>query len=474
MPNPYNYSTVVTDPNMFFGREAVLRVLYTRLTNMQSTSVVGLRRIGKSSLLYQLARTLPDTLGQDYVPLYIDLQDPRYRTVSDFVQTVAVKLNQNMDGAAGIQVDVSSQEGASRQEYLVGLRQILDTSFDEGELRTICFDLGADYENLPGEGKANKARELVVYLERRGRIPELVKIGVQLRPNEYWEDSPELPRGIRSTFQKAPFERVREIFIGRRLRGNVPVSSVTDMASFSGMLHDLSHTGIRPVLCLDEFEQFMRHSEEFNDDFLEALRSLGGHSRLAIVTASRAPLVDLMKAGQWTSPFDNIFSQTELGLLEHNAARELRRAPFERDGIPLTPEHEALIEELGGRHPFFLQMVCHHLYEAFPGPQTRWADIVRECFNHDAEPHFDRLWKHLHAREQLALRSLVGQESRSLGRFLSALKALISQDFPPGEAERVFERLKRLGVVERRDGEWQPFSQAFAEHVQQYHTPKRR
>jgi AAA+ ATPase superfamily predicted ATPase len=468
MPNPYSYSTVVPNPSMFFGREKILGDLCTRLGTMQSTSVVGLRRIGKSSLLCQLARTIPGRLGQNYIPLYIDLQGPRCRTVGGFVSTIT----KNMGGVLGIQaVDTSPQEGVSRQGYLVRLRQILNVSFGEGELNTLCFDLGVDYESLPGKGKAGKARELVTYLERRGRIPDLVKIGTQQRPNACWEDVPELSRGILSAVS---FERVREIFKTNRLRGRLKVSSVTDMASFSEMLDVLDENDIRPVLCLDEFEEFMQHSEEFDDDFFEALRSLAGHSKLAMVTASRTPLIDLIRAGQLTSPFYNIFAQIELGLLEHDAASELRRIPFERDGILLTPEHEALIEELAGRHPFFLQMACHHLYRTFPGPQDKWADIVRDRFNHDAELHFDRLWNHLSARDRAALRVLVGQEPRSLGRFLSALKALVSQDFLSGEAEGVLERLKRLGVVERRDGGWQPFSQVFAEHLRRHNTPKHR
>jgi len=72
-------------------------------------------------------------------------------------------------------------------ESLTQLRQILVTRFDAGELRTLCFDLGIDYDDLPGEGKANKARELVAYLNRRGRISELLKVGEQLRPDVSWK-----------------------------------------------------------------------------------------------------------------------------------------------------------------------------------------------------------------------------------------------------------------------------------------------
>jgi hypothetical protein len=37
-----------------------------------------------------------------------------------------------------------------------------------------------DYDVLPGDGKADKARELAAYLERRDRIPELIETGQQL------------------------------------------------------------------------------------------------------------------------------------------------------------------------------------------------------------------------------------------------------------------------------------------------------
>jgi len=74
-----------------------------------------------------------------------------------------------------------------RRRYLTRLRQILVTHF-EGELRTLCFDLGVDYDDLRETGKANKARELVEYLERRNRIPELVELGKRLRPSVSWEE----------------------------------------------------------------------------------------------------------------------------------------------------------------------------------------------------------------------------------------------------------------------------------------------
>jgi hypothetical protein len=79
-------------------------------------------------------------------------------------------------------------EDARQQQYLTGLRQVLDGRFGVGELRTFCFDLGIDYDDLPGESKADKARELVSYVERHGRLSDLVALGKARRPDIPWGD----------------------------------------------------------------------------------------------------------------------------------------------------------------------------------------------------------------------------------------------------------------------------------------------
>lgn len=58
------------------------------------------------------------------------------------------------------------------------LRQLLDERFCDGELRTLCFDLNVDYDDLPGSGKADKAR--------REGLAELIRAGQQARPNAPW------------------------------------------------------------------------------------------------------------------------------------------------------------------------------------------------------------------------------------------------------------------------------------------------
>ncbi len=66
------------------------------------------------------------------------------------------------------------------------LRQALVRDFGIEELRTLCYDLGVDYDDLPGEGKEAKARELVASLERRGETDSLIAACSWRRPNSFW------------------------------------------------------------------------------------------------------------------------------------------------------------------------------------------------------------------------------------------------------------------------------------------------
>jgi hypothetical protein len=75
-----------------------------------------------------------------------------------------------------------------RNAWLIKVRELLAFHFNEGELRSLCADLGIDYDDLPGSSKADKARELVLYCERHGRLDDLIKRCRTLRSNVDWPD----------------------------------------------------------------------------------------------------------------------------------------------------------------------------------------------------------------------------------------------------------------------------------------------
>jgi hypothetical protein len=73
-------------------------------------------------------------------------------------------------------------------ELRTKLYRILVDRFNLEELRTLCFCVEIAYDNLGGEGIEAKVRELISYLERRGRIAELLRIVKQMRPDISWEN----------------------------------------------------------------------------------------------------------------------------------------------------------------------------------------------------------------------------------------------------------------------------------------------
>ncbi len=84
---------------------------------------------------------------------------------------------------------IADQSGFVRAE----LFQTLSDRLDEAELRTLCFLLNIDYEDLPGAGKASKARELVSYLDRRDRVLDCIDVLRRSRPDIHWTFFAELP-----------------------------------------------------------------------------------------------------------------------------------------------------------------------------------------------------------------------------------------------------------------------------------------
>ena len=94
----------------------------------------------------------------------------------------------------------------SERKHLTELRQILATNFDKDELRILCFDLGVEDKDL-SDKKSIMAMELVARLERRGRIPELVKAIRQRRPDISWRHTPEVAEKVPPTFQGTPPEQ---------------------------------------------------------------------------------------------------------------------------------------------------------------------------------------------------------------------------------------------------------------------------
>jgi hypothetical protein len=84
-------------------------------------------------------------------------------------------------------------------KYLSTLHKQIDQYFSFSEVRTLCFDLGVDYENIPGDHRSAFIRNLIVSLAKQKRLQELIDQVRMERPFVDWQNVPadfELPTSI--------------------------------------------------------------------------------------------------------------------------------------------------------------------------------------------------------------------------------------------------------------------------------------
>jgi tetratricopeptide (TPR) repeat protein len=119
--NPYIAGAPLRDEHGFFGRQGILDWVVRELHNPGTNSLVlsGQRRIGKTSLLLQLERTLP---ADSYVPVYFDLQHYATRLVRQVLADLAYEISQKVDGLSV--PDVSDDDGRNfRHVFLPQLHE---------------------------------------------------------------------------------------------------------------------------------------------------------------------------------------------------------------------------------------------------------------------------------------------------------------------------------------------------------------
>lgn len=134
----------------------------------------------------------------------------------------------------------------SDPNYLAQLRERLDHSFDEEELRTLTFELGIGYDNIAGSTKAGKTRELVAALDRQGRIPELVALCARNRPHIDWPEPPQpqqTPPAISTADSYAPVPQEGEPFGGPQ--GDVPIGGPQGDVPIAGLQGDVPVAGLQ-------------------------------------------------------------------------------------------------------------------------------------------------------------------------------------------------------------------------------------
>jgi len=133
--NPFVNRSMIKNPGEFFGRRNEVKSIMDRTSKMQCSSVVGERRIGKSSLLYYIFKTYEKYIGSEFKVIYIDLQRAKTHTSAGFLSEILKKF-----GAESSIIN----ENASLLKNLCNFEEAIEEL--NGKIKpVVCFD---EFENI--------------------------------------------------------------------------------------------------------------------------------------------------------------------------------------------------------------------------------------------------------------------------------------------------------------------------------------
>lgn len=131
--------------------------------------------------------------GDDAPPVYFQLTPRRAGPLSviitvyqatDWIGSTRLRTEADDEEPRGkLAITVESRPLGNGEVNLMRLREALDDGYNDSELRDLCFELGIDYEDLPGDGQSAKARELVLYARRRNLMAQLVALVMRDQPH---------------------------------------------------------------------------------------------------------------------------------------------------------------------------------------------------------------------------------------------------------------------------------------------------
>ncbi len=190
--------------------------------------------------------------------------------------------------------------------------------------------------------------------------------------------------------------------------------------AFSAAMAQFENQGLLPVLCLDDFKTLFEYPQEFNNGFYNNLRSLMDSNKLMLVIASRKELDFYSRRHQLTSSFFNLGHVLKLGEFTTEEVKDLVRLPAStvtNTQAALSIDEQRLTQQLGGHHPFWLQLAGFLVCEARQlGKNKNW---VKKRFAQQSRrsPHS---WMGLHSL-WFGLRWLVCDLPLYLGRLAKCI-----------------------------------------------------
>jgi DNA-binding winged helix-turn-helix (wHTH) protein len=175
---------------------------------------------------------------------------------------------------------------------------------------------------------------------------------------------------------------------------------------FERAFHQILERGLKLALLLDEFE-LLGGNPKFGIELLSGLRALATKYGIAYLTVSQSALSIFT---EHHSPFFNIFFSLQLGFFDEPDSLELIEGSLVKAKANFRPETIAHVLELGGRHPFFLQVAsyCALELQTAKGSPLESKDFQRldQIIRDQADSHLEYYWRHLTPEQQYVLAAL--------------------------------------------------------------------
>jgi hypothetical protein len=135
-------------------------------------------------------------------------------------------------------------------EERVRLATLIGQTFNEEDLKNLCFRLpDLDYENLPGEGRQGKIRELVEFARRHNMEDQLLGQLRALRPKAAWPEQ-QAPQADDSLPTSPPFSQLQP--------GDKKVKESVDRLAWMFAVQDRDAEPILPSGILPEIGRLFR------------------------------------------------------------------------------------------------------------------------------------------------------------------------------------------------------------------------
>lgn len=155
--NPYISGEPIRRPDMFFGRRELLRRIL-QVLHSNSVMIHGERRIGKTTMLHQIANQLAHQNDPEYrfIPIYMDLEGTPQRVFfHTLMEEILAATHAYLPQRPQLAFDQAKPEEYGDREFTTDLRALLNAlaqGEDRREIRLILLmdemDIMNDYEPL--------------------------------------------------------------------------------------------------------------------------------------------------------------------------------------------------------------------------------------------------------------------------------------------------------------------------------------